>query len=42
MSEIEGNRRRGRPVIRWKDRVKEYTHERDADRRGRLEQAGKV
>ena len=25
-------RRRGRPVVRWKDRVKEYMHERVADR----------
>ena len=28
--------RRGRPVVRWKDRVKEYMHERVADRGERL------
>ena len=28
-SETEGRRRRGRPVVRWKDRVKEYMHDRD-------------
>ena len=28
MSEIEDPRRRERPVVRWKDRVKEYMHER--------------
>ena len=32
MSEIEGPKRCGRPVVRWKDRVKKYLHERDADR----------
>ena len=26
MNEIEGSRRRGRPVVRGKDRVKEYMH----------------
>ena len=31
MSEIVGPRRRGRLVVRWKDRVKEYMHERGAD-----------
>ena len=31
MSEIVGPRRRGRPVVRWKDGVKEYMHERVAD-----------
>ena len=28
VSEIVCPRRRGRPVVRWKDRVKEYMHER--------------
>ena len=32
VSEIEGPRRRGKPVARWKDRVKEYMHERVAGR----------
>ena len=36
-SEIVGSRRRGRPVVRWKDRVKEYMHERAADKREGLE-----
>ena len=27
VSEIEGPSRRGRPVVRWKDLVKEYMHE---------------
>ena len=35
VSEAEGPRRRGRPVVRWKDRVKEYMHESVDDRRGR-------
>ena len=30
------NERRVRPVVRWKDRVKEYMHERDADRGGAI------
>ena len=34
-SEIVGHRRR--PVIRWKDRGKEYMHERFADRGGGIE-----
>ena len=38
-SEIENSRRRGRLVVRWKDRVKEYMHERVADRGGEIEQA---
>ena len=37
MSEIEGSRRRGRPVIRWKDRIKEYMDERVAARVGGIE-----
>ena len=35
VSEIEGPedlRRRGSPVVRWMDKVKEYMHERAADR----------
>ena len=32
VSETEGPRMRGRPVGRWKDRVKEYTHESVCDR----------
>ena len=28
VSKIVGPRRRGRPVVRWKDRVKKYMHER--------------
>ena len=39
-SEIEGSRRRGRPVVRWKDRVKEYMHERGADRSGMRGEGG--
>ena len=39
VSETEGHRRRGRPVVRWKDRVKEYRHERVVDRGGGIEQA---
>ena len=36
VSETEDPRRRGRPVVRWKDRgVKEYMHEGVADRVGR-------
>ena len=27
-------------VVRWKDRVKEYMHDRGADKGGRLEQVG--
>ena len=37
VSKIES--RRGRPVIRWKDGVKEYMHERVADRGGGIELA---
>ncbi len=28
MSSVEGTNRRGRPLVRWKDRVKEYVSER--------------
>ena len=38
VSETEDPRRR-RPVVGWKDRVKEYMHDRGADRRGSIEQA---
>ena len=38
VSETESPRRRGRLVVRWKDKVKEYMHQRVADRGG-LEQA---
>ena len=31
--------RRGRPVVNWKDRVKEYMHERVADGGGEIELA---
>ncbi len=30
MSSVEGTNRRGRPLVRWKDRVKEYVKERAA------------
>ena len=39
MCEIVGPRRRGRTVVRWKHRMKEYKHERVADRDEELEQA---
>ena len=29
---LEGLGKRGKPVIKWKDRVKEYMHERVVDR----------
>ena len=38
VSEIEGPRRRGRPVVRWQDKLKEYMHERGGNS-WRLEQA---
>ena len=38
VSKIEGLRR-GRSVIRWKDRVREYMHERGADKVGGIVQA---
>ena len=38
VSEIDGPRR-GRPVVKWRDSVKEYMHERGVDRVGVLEQA---
>ena len=39
VSKIVGPRRRGRPVVRWKDRVKEYMHEAVDDRGGGIELA---
>ena len=39
MSETVCCRRRGRIVVRWKDRVKEYMHKRVADRGGGIELA---
>ncbi len=39
MSESVGSNCRGRPPGRWRDRVKEYMCERDATRRGGLDQA---
>ncbi len=38
VSEIKYPSRRGRPLGRWKDRVKEYISERDATRGRRHEQ----
>ena len=38
VSEMEGPRRRGRSVVRWKNRMKEYMHERVADRREGIKQ----
>ena len=35
-SEIVNPRRRGKPVVKWKDRVKENMHERVADREGEI------
>ena len=37
VNEIEGPKRRGRLVVRWKDRMKGYMHERVADRLGGIE-----
>ncbi len=37
VSEIEGPSRRGRPLGRWKDRVKKYMSERGASREGGCE-----
>ncbi len=39
VSEIEGPSKKGKPLGRWKDRVKEYMSERGATRGGGLEQA---
>ena len=35
-------KRRGRPIVRWKDRVKEYMHERVTDRGGGIDIARRV
>ncbi len=39
MSERVGPNSRGRPIVRWRDRVKEYMCERSAIRGGGLDQA---
>ena len=39
MSEIEGSNQRGRPLGRWRDKVKEYMCERGDSRGGGLEWA---
>ena len=39
MCDIVNPMRIGRPLVRWKDRVKEYIHERVADRVGGFELA---
>ena len=36
--ETNGLRRRGRPVVRWQDKLNEYMHEKVADRRVGIEQ----
>ncbi len=41
VSEMKGHSRRGRPLGRWKDRVKEYMSERGASRGEGLEQANR-
>ncbi len=42
MSESVGPNSRGRPPVRWRDRVKEYMCERGATRGGGLDQARRV
>ena len=39
LSEIEGCNQRGKPLGRWRDKMKEYTCERGDSRRGGLEWA---
>ncbi len=39
MSEIEGGNVRGRPPVKWRDRVQEYVRERDEGSLRSLEQA---
>ena len=39
VSELDGSNQRGRPLGRWKDKVKEYMCERGDSRGGRLDQA---
>ncbi len=34
LSNVEGTNRRGRPLVRWEDRVKEYMNERGVRRNG--------
>ena len=41
VSEIVGPRRRGRPIVGWKDRVKKYMHERVVNRGEGIELARK-
>ncbi len=38
MSKTEGPNKRGRPLARWKDKVKEYMSERSTGNEGELEQ----
>ncbi len=42
VSEIKGPSRKGRPLGRWKDTVRQYMSERGATRGGGLEQGGSV
>ena len=39
VSELEGSNQRGRPLGRWRDKVKEYMCDRGDNRGGGLEQA---
>ena len=41
MSETEGTRRKERPAVRWKDRVKKYMHEIVTDRGEGIELASR-
>ena len=41
MSEIKDSKRIARLIVRWKDRVKKYMHERGVDREEGLEQVRK-
>ncbi len=42
MSEIEGGNVRGRPPVKWRDRVQEYVRERGEGSMRNLEQARRV
>ncbi len=42
MSEIEGGNVRGRPPVKWRDRVHEYVRERDEGSLRNLDQARRV
>ena len=42
VSEIRGPRKRRRPIVRWKDRMEEYMHDRVANRGGGIEQARRL